>query len=243
MDMGKEFIDKIESLADAARTVMVGDETYSAKQLVPVMYEPEASTLKVNTLSALCAFYNAGMADEPQEELFVNIVSPTEVVLFGGLRGRARRRSAFVVAETSIHEFSFGQFMPQEQFAISFRSLVSPKKGDDSDYVLSYIGRLRGGTTVEVADDGITQTGTVSRGVSGKLMDKEVAKPIVRLSPYRTFREVEQPEGEYLLRIRLDGDEQPRAALIEADGGMWKLRAMESIKAFITKECPGLTVL
>lgn len=242
METGKEFIEKIESLADAARTVRVGDDTYSAKQLVPVMYEPEACTLKVNTLSALCAFYNAGMADEPQEELFVNIVSPTEVVLFGGLRGRARRRSAFVVAETSIHEFSFGQFMPQEQFAISFRSLVSPKNGDDSDYVLSYIGRLRGGTTVEVADDGITQTGTVSRGVSGKLMDKEVAKPIVRLSPYRTFREVEQPEGEYLLRIRLDGDE-PRAALIEADGGMWKLRAMESIKAFIAKECPGLTVL
>ncbi|MCR5621380.1 MAG: hypothetical protein K6G18_05945 [Treponema sp.] len=244
MDTGKDFVEKIEELVNAARTVKVGGLEYSAASLRPVLNEPEAAGLEVFSLDSLCEFYNKGLADEPKEELSAVVTGPACVSLMGGLAGMLRKRSCFVKATIGgVKEFSFGRFLDQESFAIEFRSLMQPKDGDDSAYVLSYTGRLRGGTTVTTEDDGITQTGTVSRGVSGKLLDKETVKPIVRLSPYRTFRELEQPESEFLFRVKLDGDGGPKAALFEADGGAWRLEAMRRIKEYIAGKCPGLTVL
>ena len=244
MDTGKDFVEKIEELVNAARTVNVGGQEYSVRELRPVLNEPKADEIEVFSLDSLCEFYNKGMADVPKEELVAVIASPSRVLLMSGLDGQLRRRSQFVDASTGdVKGFSFGRFLDQESFAIEFRSLMQPKDGDDSGYVLSYTGRLRGGTTVITGDDGITQTGTVSRGVSGRLMEKESVKPIVRLSPYRTFRELEQPESEFLFRVKLDGEEVPRVALFEADGGAWRLEAMNRIKEYIAGKCPGLTVL
>lgn len=56
-----------------------------------------------------------------------------------------------------------------------------------------------------------------------------LVKPRVSLRPYRTFQEVEQPESEFLLRL----DKDEGVGLFEADGGMWKLRARETVKAFL----------
>lgn len=60
------------------------------------------------------------------------------------------------------------------------------------------------------------------------LQANEAIKPIIGLRPYRTFQEVEQPESVFLIRINERG-----ISFIEADGGMWKLKARETIKAFL----------
>ncbi|MEB9782308.1 hypothetical protein P4K16_30685, partial [Bacillus cereus] len=51
----------------------------------------------------------------------------------------------------------------------------------------------------------------------------------VQLSPYRTFVEVEQPESKFVFRMR----EGARCGLFEADGGAWKLEAMNNIKEYL----------
>ena len=48
--------------------------------------------------------------------------------------------------------------------------------------------------------------------------------------------EVEQPESEFLLRVR-DGGE---VGLFEADGGMWKLQAKNNIKSFFDNQLKEL---
>ena len=53
----------------------------------------------------------------------------------------------------------------------------------------------------------------------------------VRLRPYRTFAEIEQPESEYVFRIMDDG-QGPSFKLVEADGGLWKSAAMMKIKEY-----------
>jgi hypothetical protein len=55
----------------------------------------------------------------------------------------------------------------------------------------------------------------------------QVPNPI-KLKPFRTFAEIEQPESEFILRLQ-DG---PRIALFAADGGKWKLEAINSIKKY-----------
>ena len=66
------------------------------------------------------------------------------------------------------------------------------------------------------------KTGVASRG------NAKVPNP-VQLSPYRTFVEVEQPESKFVFRMR----EGARCGLFEADGGAWKLEAMNNIKEYL----------
>ena len=83
----------------------------------------------------------------------------------------------------------------------------------------------------------------VSSGISGQLVAKEKAKPIVKLAPYRTFREIEQPEIEVLLRTRIDSNNVPSVALFEADGGAWRITAMKRIAEYISKVCGDIQIL
>jgi len=75
-------------------------------------------------------------------------------------------------------------------------------------------------------DNGIATTVTTQKGVA--LQTNAQIKPLVSLKPYRTFQEVEQPESIFLIRINDRG-----ISFTEADGGMWKLKARETIKAFL----------
>jgi hypothetical protein len=145
--------------------------------------------------------------------------------------------------DENLKTFPFGTFMSQEEFAIAFRSLFVPRDGDDSDYVLTYASKLVGGTAIDGSDDGITQEVQVKRGLSGALKDKVSLKPIVKLSPYRTFREVEQPQSEFLLRVRLSQNDTPTVALFEADGGAWINQATENIVQYIQTIIGGIPVI
>ena len=48
------------------------------------------------------------------------------------------------------------------------------------------------------------------------------------LRPYRTFQEVEQPASQFLIRVNERGIQ-----FVEADGGMWKLHARQTVQAFL----------
>ena len=82
------------------------------------------------------------------------------------------------------------------------------------------------GAKVIYNDNGIATTVTTQKGVA--LQSNEQIRPIITLKPYRTFQEVEQPESIFLIRINERG-----ISFIEADGGMWKLRARETIKSYL----------
>ena len=56
----------------------------------------------------------------------------------------------------------------------------------------------------------------------------------VTLCPYRTFLEVEQPESQFVFRIKDEGGVQFK--LVEAEGGMWKNEAMHLIKNYFLSE-------
>lgn len=68
------------------------------------------------------------------------------------------------------------------------------------------------------------------------LKEQQTVQPIVRLQPYRTFLEVEQPASDFLLRL----DKEGHPALYEADGGAWKLEAKRSIAAYLGEQLADL---
>lgn len=98
------------------------------------------------------------------------------------------------------------------------------------NYLLDLLSRISKDSNVATTDNGVSQTVEARQGIALKTV--EPLKPRVPLRPFRTFQEVEQPESEFLLRMDEDGN----IGLFEADGGMWKLKARQTVKAFLEEQ-------
>lgn len=101
-------------------------------------------------------------------------------------------------------------------------------------YLLDLLSRISKDNGVTTNDNGVSQTVEARQGIA--LKTKETVRPRVLLRPFRTFQEVEQPESEFLLRL----DEEGNIGLFEADGGMWKLKARQTVKAFLEEQLAEL---
>jgi hypothetical protein len=58
----------------------------------------------------------------------------------------------------------------------------------------------------------------------------------IQLKPFRTFPEVDQPEGMFVLRMKTGG----LATLIVCDGNAWKLEAVKRLREWLVKA--GVTI-
>ncbi len=107
----------------------------------------------------------------------------------------------------------------------------------DRARTLALLGSIRSDEVVTANDDGITQTVIAQAGV---VLNRQVEVPNpVTLAPYRTFREVDQPTSPFVLRLATPhGQKLPQAALFEADGGAWRLVAMERIGRLLRTTVP-----
>jgi hypothetical protein len=116
--------------------------------------------------------------------------------------------------------------------------LFSPE--GDRAKVLSIVGNIKEESVKNTGDDGVTQTVTARAGIA-RVENVEVPNPVM-LYPYRTFREVAQPGSLFVLRLRT-GQVAPTCALFEADGGRWRLEAIDRIAAYLREKLPESTII
>lgn len=116
--------------------------------------------------------------------------------------------------------------MPFDQAAVALQTRFQDSA--DRPYTLTLLSQITTGAKVTYNDTGVATTVVTSKGVS--LQQNSTIRPLVKLRPYRTFQEVEQPEGLFLIRIDERG-----ITFTEADGGMWKLQARQTIKAYLVE--------
>ena len=174
---------------------------------------PMASDIEVNTLTALVD-YIKGKPEELRESSIIHVVSPTKVLLYSGLIDE-RNRETLIDARAIVNEL-------QANFV----------ETDDLITIMQVAGNIKSGTTANYSDDGVSQKTTIKTGV--ELADVIVPNP-VKLRPYRTFAEIEQPESSYVFRIK-DAERGPAFKLVEADGGLWKNAVMKKIKEYLEFE-------
>lgn len=242
MDTGKETIEKIESLVKDSYLVKVGDTTYSARDLRAVRDEPVCQKISLSSLQGLADYINKEFSnDAGTNTYFISILDETKIAVYSNIFGKNRNREilAECTLRNDLREYPFDRFLTQEDFIIKIQSLFGST--EDKDYLLSYAGAVRDDTEVNSTDDGITQMVTVKSGISGALVKEKATKPIVTLKPYRTFREVEQVESAYLFRVRKGT--VPEFALFEADGGAWKLTAVERIKNWLAEHIENKSIV
>lgn len=207
---------------------VIEGKTYCNKSLVRYGKEDLADPIKVNTLSAMVD-YIKGMPEELRDKMILHIVSPKNVKLYSGLLEEKSRETLFE-CEAIVNEFCFDKYYDQERFLIELQANFVTS--EDLETIMQVSGNIQAGTTASYSDDGVSQKTTIKSGV--QRADVIVPNP-VKLIPYRTFSEVEQPSSLYVFRIRDDGGE-PMFKLVEADNGLWKNAAMKKVKEYFEFE-------
>lgn len=237
--MLKEFLDRLLELK-RPETVPVAGRMYSTLGLHAIT-EPMASEVCVNTLTGLVDLYQSDLDGVKKQGVAVHVVSHEMVRLIGMDSNTWGQRRTYIEAEHEAGKtFPFGQWMSPEQFIIGLHSMFYPT--EDHKELLSICSTISAETLTVSEDDGVTQRATVGRSVAFK--ENKKIKPIVSLQPYRTFSDVEQPASKFLFRLHQSTDgKSVQCMLTEADGGVWKQVAMQSIKAWFEAKNLGLPII
>ena len=195
---------------------------------------PKAETLIINTLT--------GIADySPTKDTMLHIVDHKRVDLIDaayidGWDTRATHLQA--VHESPV--FPFGNnFFPVEDFIIAMQAMFV--QDATTALILKIIGNVKDEGVSNFSDDGVTQKVTAKTGIS-VVGSVQVPNPVT-LRPYRTFMEIEQPASTFVFRMKGGQGEQPKCALFEADGRMWRLEAIQSIKRWLAEKMPAIKII
>ena len=217
-------------LGSAEEHTIHGD-VYSDKQLYRIdEYIPRAEKITMCTLTSLVDYIKANVDIMPGK-MIVDVSSPTEVWLYSQL-DLDRKREYFVKVTARIPDFTFNSFMDQEKFCINLQSKFIDS--EDRALVLKFAGTVEAGTVAEYGDNGVSQKATIKTGIASK-GEALVPNP-VKLRPYRTFLEVEQPISEFIFRMKQDKYDGINCAIFEADGGAWMMAATKAIKEYLQFE-------
>lgn len=230
----KDAIDRITELARPS-TMEVDGITYATSEYYQIRGQLELPGLyKVDTLNALVKLIRTE-GIHVFNPLYVRVSAPNFVQVDSSYvvtKDCVHDRATLYAAKSDVPSITFNSAMSQERAVVELQSLyaVTP----DRDYLLALLSRIDVNQGVSSVDNGISQEVSVRTGAV--LKEQQTVQPIVRLQPYRTFLEVEQPASDFLLRL----DKEGRPALYEADGGAWKLEAKRSIAAYLSEQLADL---
>ncbi len=231
--MIKKALEYIVGMSEP-QVLEINGETYSDKGLHRICHNPKAQSIELTTLTSLVEYIKAGI-DTMDDKMIVHVSSPECVRLYSMLDDD-RVREYMVEVHAQVPEFRYGRYMDHENFLIALQSKFIPN--DDRELLLRFTGTVENGTVAQYGDDGVTQKATIKTGIASK--GEAVVPNPVRLRPFRTFIEVEQPESAFVFRMRQDSDDGVECAIFEADGGAWKNAAMKNIKEYLQFELSDL---
>ena len=201
-----------------------------AREILPELFH--AATLQLNSLDALVKLITTE-ASLGKPTLYVTIPDHLTVRCFGhpNQEERGFRQVYYEAKATDVPGWGENVKLPFEEMQIALRTRFQETK--DTPYVQKLLSDISTGAKITYNDNGVATTIVTSKGVA--LQGSETIRPIVTLRPYRTFQEVDQPESTFLIRVNERG-----ISFTEADGGMWKLKARETVKAFLEERLVDL---
>ena len=234
--MLKEFIEHIQKTAqpiirETADAVYAITASGEAKKVTALPCPPDTITL--TSLDALVKMVQTEAAIvEPNRPLFVTIPDHLTVQCFSrfDVTDNNHRQTYYIAKATDVPGWESKVQLPFEEAQIALRTRFQDTP--DTQYAMRLLTEISTGARITFNDNGVATTVVTKKGID--LQANEAIRPIITLKPYRTFQEVEQPDSMFLIRISERG-----ISFIEADGGMWKLRAREIVKKHLEERLAG----
>jgi hypothetical protein len=247
MQMIKEVLEFITGLKDQRPIIQeVDGSTYAVKAdrtLGEVIRKPAPIAKPTLVLATLTGFVDAIVQkiDElPNAAVAAHVESFDTVALVSMDADEFGRRHVWLRSKcTEANQFRFGQYYEPEEFQIAVQSSFLPT--ENAKALLQLSSSLTAGSTVHVADDGFSQSVTVTEG--GVSRASVQIPPRIGLAPYRTFREIEAVESDFLVRMQGKKDQLPQIALFAVDGGRWKHDTVLRVKGWLQEKAPDVPVI
>jgi hypothetical protein len=226
-------IEKIAELAKAdvieveGKSFLVAKNGDGVKQINPEIEFP--ATLTLYSLEALVQMMKTETMQVFSDPFYINARAHDEVICYTQPLDELRRKRGdlYLVKAKDVPGWEADVQYPFEEALIAIRTRF--QQTPDSEYLLKLLSDITNGAKVTYTDNGVASTVVTQKGVA--LQENATIRPIVKLKPYRTFQEIEQPESEIHIRVSERG-----IKFIEADGGMWKLHARRTIAEYLTRE-------
>jgi hypothetical protein len=197
-----------------------------------------ASSLQAEALSSIVEYLRQNRDGLDLETLTI-FAGHDSAVVYSAPLGERKQRVVHILAqhrEPVVH--SANQMSPEEAIIYLSSAFV---RDANVDLLIKLFSNVKTGAVLQAEDDGVAQTVTAKVG-PGLQLTTPVPNPVV-LRPYRTFREIEQPETPFILRATSNGaDKLPSFRLIAVQDGKWKLDAAESVAEFLRKGLAGETI-
>ena len=239
--MIKAAIDKIIDLSGIHQITIHGDE-YVKEDVSRIIksedYAPKP--IKVSSLLGLVDYTRTMFQEDfhgggPPAFVIYNHAS---VGLVGPIQKKnLNNRFIYATADLVADDFKFGTWHSQEAMIINLLTKFVPD--EDTKNLISRIASIEHVSSHLSEDDGQSQVVEIKQGLRLKGQEKMVNP--VTLRPWRTFRDINQPASEFVVRLDSkrgrDGDTQ--VALFEADGAQWKYQAMAYIDEYLTLQMEG----
>lgn len=229
--MLKALYEKILSTAQPILTVVENamfcvTSDGKATELRPTIDHPDI--LPLNSLDALVKMIKTEAPRFTEAPLYITIPSHLLVQCFTQPEPTERffRQFFYEVKATDVPGWDSKVQLGFEEMQIALRTRF--QETPDALYAMKLLSDISTGAKITFNDNGVATSVVTKKGID--LQANETIRPIVKLKPYRTFQEVEQPESTFLIRVNERG-----ISFTEADGGMWKLKARETVKAFLEK--------
>ena len=240
--MLKEALQYVARLATDSQEIIVKDingETYVKGDAHRIPTDV-ASEMRLNSLESTADYIKDCINGCKFEIPYVVNVGYKEIDVYSGLNHRLQRNS-LIETTPLLPRISFDQWMDMESFVIQLKTCFV--ETENLNKLVAIVSSITDESKVSMEDDGFGLKVSQVSGTTIKKPEEFQINPIVRLAPYRTFTELDQPESRFLLRVRDGG----KMALYEADGGMWKLEAQKNasdyLREALAEEIKGGTVV
>lgn len=226
--MIKEAIEKVQELCAMAHFEVEGATFNTDSRGNISQIRPELDLIKnihLSSLDALVAFVKTE-AVPAHGNVYITIPDHKTAKCFTHPYENLRnnRQYLYTADATDVPGWSDKVALPFEEALIALRTRFQATP--DTEYALKLLSDITTGSKVTYNDNGIATSVVTKRGID--LQSNASIRPIISLRPYRTFQEVEQPASQFLIRIN-----ERNITFIEADGGMWKLAARNTVKQYL----------
>jgi len=229
--INKETIEKILSLAEI-QTIDYDGLQYTKDDL-SIVRKPSVDCLTVKTLKSFVDYTKNTIDTLPK--IMIVIESHKIVSLLSAFDEKYKQREYFIQAKYDDINFNYNHNYSSGDFIIKLQTCFI--KTETISSLMKVVGNIKEESSTQVKDDGVTQSVVAKTGIA-RVEEVDLPNP-VKLKPYRTFLEIDQPESLFTLRM----ESGHRIALYEADGGMWKMQARESIAKYLKKELSDIQII
>jgi hypothetical protein len=224
-----------QTLSNGESRVYAVDSDSNGRTLGKEITPPRPNELRVTTITGFLDAIAGGVLGAENlilhVEDYLTVSAKAAKTDFYGVRD-----TLLTAKHTPAGEFTFDHFYSDPaRFIIGLQ--VSFLQTEELLRLIRIASNLKAGNTVQVADDGFSQTVTLK---AGEVSTAEVKiEPRIKLIPIRTFPEINPVESEFLIRFQQTPNQTPSIALFNLEGTKWQGDTMRAIKKYLDKELDG----